>query len=338
MSGEKTEEPTEEKLRKSREKGQVPSRKNMLEAVIITAGVGVVAGTWSFVVEEIAKTMDIVVQSPTRSFGLSAEMMYQASQGLIIYTGAVAVFLGVLTLLANLLLNQFNFAPKALEPKFEKLNPVNGFKNMFSWTTVYNFVRMTVIFLTISVVCYVLIVQNLRDGVEASICGMQCLAEVFSYMVVVMTSLIILVLLICAAIDYRIQDALFKKQQKMTKDEVKREYKDSEGNPEIKGARHNIAEENIYLPTMREVTHVVYSSTALVALMHVPNSAPYVVMKGTGSNVSKLQQKFRAMGKKCVNLPGPATELHKIARIGQYIQGKSGARSWFKVLAATGDM
>ncbi|MEO1599425.1 MAG: EscU/YscU/HrcU family type III secretion system export apparatus switch protein [Pseudomonadota bacterium] len=338
MSGEKTEEPTEEKLRKAREKGQLPSRKNAVEVVLVATGVGIIAGTWTIVVEQMSGVFDAVLSAPEQSFQRSLARVYDASQGMILYTVAITGFMGLLTLLFTLLLNKFNFAPKALEPKFSKLNPVSGLKNMFSMNTVYNFLRMTTVFVTIFTICYVIIRGNMGDGIDASACGLSCLSKLFPSLLIQMVTLIIIVLLLAAAIDFRIQDMLFKKQQKMTKDEVKREYKNSEGDPHVRGARQSIAEENIYMPSMQEVTHVVYSNTLLVALLHVPNSSPIVVMKSKGRNVSRLQQKFRSMGKKCVNLPAAAADLHPAAVIGQHMEGKKAARGWFKVLAATGDL
>ncbi|MEM9147430.1 MAG: EscU/YscU/HrcU family type III secretion system export apparatus switch protein [Pseudomonadota bacterium] len=338
MSGEKTEEPTEEKLRQAREKGQVPSRKHAVEVVLVATGVGIIAGTWTIVVDQMTGVFDAVLQAPEQGYQRSLARAYDESQGMIIYMLAVTGVMGLLTLLITLLLNNFNFAPKALEPKFSKLNPVSGLKNMFSISTLYNFIRMTTVFTAIFTICYLIIRGNMGDGIDASACGLTCLARLFPSVLVKMVALIIIVLFLAAAIDFRIQDMLFKKQQKMSKDEVKREYKNNEGDPYVRGARQSIAEENIYMPSMQEVTHVVYSNSLLVAFMHVPNASPFVVMKSKGRNVSRLQQKFRSMGKRCVNLPAAASELHPVSVIGKNIEGKQAARSWFKVLAAAGDL
>lgn len=337
MSGEKTEAPTEEKLRKSREKGELPARKNVLEAFLLTGGFALIIGLSATLHEGISAVFEASLSGLDMSFSAALGRARDAAMGVVQLIAGLALACGLTVLLMNLLLNKFNFAPKAMEPKFEKLNPVTGFKNIFSISTLYNFIRLLFLFTTISLIGYLIIRGNIVDGVDAAACGVTCLAVLFPPIIMQMVILILTVVIIFAAIDFKIQNALFTKQQKMTKDEVKKESKNSEGDPQIKGNRTAIGEENIYLPTMKEVTHVVYSNTVLVALMARKGEAPIVVMKSKGTNVARLQLKFRAMGKKCVNLPEIAAQLHPKAKIGQYLEGKDAAKGWFKVLAHAGE-
>ncbi len=332
MSGEKTEEASPEKLKKAREKGQLPSKKNTVEIIVLVIGFLVLSATWDTVARSIADVMEAAVEMPIYGFTPSYAKAQDAIGRIIQYALTVTGVLGMVGLVGTLLLNKFNFAPKAMTPNFGKLNPVSGLKGLFSMNTIYNGVRMAMLFVVIGVGAYLVIYGNMGDGIEASICGLSCLIELFSRMIHTMVIMFLASMALFALVDFKIQHILFMKKQKMSKDDVKQEHKNSEGDGQIKGQRQNIAEENLYLPTMKEVTHVVYSNSTLVALMNIPNSAPFVVMKSTGSNVPKLQYKFRQMGKKCINMAGLATRLHKIAKVNQRLEGKEAARIWFKIL------
>jgi type III secretion protein U len=334
---EKTEQPTQKKLDDSRKEGQVPQRKNVLEAAIVTAGVFGVTGLWDDVAAGLLSLFDAVFDSIEDGFDHSLAGIWKASLDTSVTVAALIVGLGFGLLLLNLLLNGFNFAPKALSPKFEKLNPVNGLKGMFSKHTAYNFVRLLVYFTAVSLILYMTLKNNLADTIRASACGLTCLAQIFPPMINTMVTQILLVLIILALVDFRLQDMMFISQNKMSKDDIKREYKGSQGDPMIKGMRNQLAHEDMRLPSPREVTHVIYANGYLVALLYKPGSTPFVVMKAKGESVPSIQARFRRMGVRCVNLPAVAREFYMKYAVSAHTDAQS-AIGMSKVLRMTGEL
>jgi flagellar biosynthesis protein FlhB len=319
MSGDKTEEPTQRKLEDARRQGQVPQRKSVHEVIVLTTGVMLVMAIWPGVARLLGKVFDVAFQGASGTLAEANSRMVDLGKQAAILNLSIALSLGAVTLLACLLLSRFNFAPAALTPKFEKLNPVNGLKAIFSIGTVYNFVRLLVFFVSSGLILYLMVASHLRDVIHASLCGTACLADLFPGIFKTTVVIILLVLAILAAIDFKVQTAIFRKQNRMSKDDVKREYKSAEGDPHIKGARHQIAHEDATLPSLKDVTHVVYSSKALVALVYHEGYRPFVVLKADGSNVPRLLQRFRRAGTPCVNLPGIAISFHAMGIVGTYM-------------------
>lgn len=325
MSGEKTEEPTEQRLRDQRKKGQVPQRKNVIEAAYLIASYLLLVSLSSQLYEgmflQIQTATDAVKQDFRNGLLHSFDAASKQIRTLMTFVAISFAF----PLLVGLFLNKFNFAPQAMSPKFEKFNPVNGLKGMFSKSTLYNFFRLLIYFTAVSVILTSVLMSSFNDVLAASVCGAPCLAPFFLGKIQMVVLMILGVLLLLAAIDFRIQTKLFRNQNKMSKEDVKNEAKGQEGDPLIKSKRREIANEDATLPTAKDVTHVVYGPEFLVALIYYDGSGerPYAVSKARGGMVAKIQRRFREIGKPTVFLPGVAADFHRLATVGDYLPARS---------------
>lgn len=323
MSGEKTEEPTDQRLRQSREKGDVAQRKNILEAFTICAGVVLVFVLWPMFYVGIAGVFDATLESLNKPLSEKRNELLSAGFDAALFSLTLTAILAISGLLLHLLLNRFNFAPQSLTPKFDKFNPVTGLKNLFSKSTFYNFGRIMVLFPAICAIYYSVVHSNMGEIVRASYCGVRCIADIFYDIFVQTLVLIIGLLVILAAIDFKIQTVLFLSQSKMTKDEVKREHKGNEGDPLIKSARRQIALEDAETPTLNQVTHVVFSGGFMVGLFLEQGYFPFVLIKADGQNARKATARCRTKGAKCVNLPDVARDFYRMAVVGRYMSRES---------------
>ncbi|MDC0659477.1 EscU/YscU/HrcU family type III secretion system export apparatus switch protein [Leisingera sp. SS27] len=327
MSGEKTEEPTQKKLDDARKEGQLPQRKNVIEAVFLTVSVLLLAGLAGRISDSLQAVLSNVISSVQTGFdeglGLVLISIKELAVVFFIFLGAAFAF----TLLFGLFLNRFNFAPKAMKPKFEKLNPVNGLKSLFSKNTLYNFGRILTYFIILSLLLYITIRNNFTDVINASHCGVYCLAPLFIGYLKTLLAVILVVLLLLAAADYKVQNALFRKQNMMSKDDVKNEFKGQEGDPQVKGERKSIAMREANLPSLKEATHVIYGEQYMVAVIYYPDSQtpPFMVAKARGGSIGKTLRRSQSYGVGLYNLPGVAKELHKMAAPGSYLPAKSAA-------------
>lgn len=336
MSGEKTEQPTQRRLGDRRKEGQIPQRKNVVEAALLTFTALLLAGTFRPLASGLLDLSTIVFSSVDRDFDAARAASFTAAMKPVWLTLGICAAASLFTLAVGLLVNNFNFAPKALAPKFQKFNPVSQIKNIFSKTTLYNFARMLVYFMAVVLILYLAVWGGIEDAINASYCGVLCLFPFFLSKFTTSIIAILIVLTLMAALDYRIQTRLFISQNKMTKDEVKREFKGQEGDPEIKANRRSIVMNDAVMPLPSEATHVVHSDQVLVALIFYPAAGqrPYVVYKANGAAVPGLCRKFRALKIPTVNLPAAALELYRMGVVGQYMPARS-ARPMEKVLRAT---
>ncbi|MCP1846085.1 type III secretion protein U [Bradyrhizobium sp. USDA 4524] len=325
MSGEKTEEPTQKKLEDQRKEGQLPQRKNVIEAIVVTASLLMLIalsrpfGSLSIRLTETA--IDTVLQGLEQNLPALMKINYELAALVAAYLG----FILIVTLTSGLLLNRFNFSLKPLSPKFDRLNPVNTLKGLFSMNTIYNFVRILIIFFSISYVVYYTITSSLRDIIVSSYCGIHCTAPIMETKIVNTIVIILVVFIILAAFDFKAQTKMFISKSKMSKEDIKNEYKNQEGDPQIKSARKSIAMNNTNQPGPRDVTHVVFGDDHLVAIIYREQARqrPYVVMKARGGSVSRLEAKLRAFRIPTFNLPGVAQEFHAMAGVGQYLPPRS---------------
>lgn len=228
-------------------------------------------------------------------------------------------------LVFGMLLNKFVFAPKALSPKFERFNPVTQLKGIFSKATLYNFVRMTFLFGGMVSIFSALYLYNVDNALHASYCGSACLYHLFWSRIGILVAAIFLLLLVLAVVDYFVQSRMFLSQNKMSKEEIKREYKEQEGDPEIKAGRKSIALNDAVLPLLSDATHVVHSDQVLVAIIFYPASGqpPYLIFKSKGAGVPELRRKFQAMRIPIFHMPGAALELYRMGSPGQYLPARS---------------
>jgi len=325
MSGEKTEQPTQHRLQERRKEGQIPQRKNIVEAALLISAVLILVGFSGPLSAALLNLSTVVFSGVDRNFEAVKATSFIAAMDVVSLMAAICILISMFTLLTGLLLNKFNFSVKPLTPNINKLNPASQIKNIFSKHTIYNFIRMIIIFSSILIIFISVVWGSLDDSINASYCGEMCLYPLFISRIKIVVTTILLVLLLMAATDYRIQTRLFASQNKMTKEEVKREHKEQEGDPKIKFGRRSIAMEDAALPMPSEATHVVHSDQVLVALIFYPSAQlpPYVVFKAKGAKVPALCRKFRALKIPIVSLPSVALDFYRMAPPGQYLPPRS---------------
>jgi len=266
MSGEKTEQPTPKKIKESRKKGEVFKSKDVIQALLfITAAAVITTGGRAYVSE----LLDLMKQffQPEIMRGTMPEnamltrMAYAWSKFLIL-TAPLMGALMIAGAAANFIQVKVLFAPEVIKPKFEKLNPVNGFKNVFFSPNTYielikNLIKFTVVFWLL----YSAIRGSLRDIVPTA--GMR-LDQTASLAARLMTGLLFKVggvFVVLGAADYMIQKKLFMKKMMMSKQEVKEEYKEMEGDPHVKHMRKHLFQQLMHGSVARNVPR----ATAVVA-------------------------------------------------------------------------
>lgn len=320
-SGEKTEEPTDHRLKEARKKGQVPQRKNSIEAVFTVLAILLMIQVSPTLAQQFIVQMTASIDGVVLDFQSGIQGSVVALQPILITVLAITAGFSLLTLFVGLFLNGFNFSAENIAPKFEKLNPVSGLKQMFSLQTLYNFGRLLLFFVPVTITLYLLIWLNIETMIHASECGWTCVAEVFLGLLTILLVVFALLQVVLGALDHFLQNILFRRQNKMTKDDVKREHKQNDGDPQLKGTRKSIAQQDALLPHKRAATHVIVGENILVALIYYPqqNSAAYMLFKHKGTRVADFANEFRAYKCPVVVMPNQARRLFSTAPVGQYL-------------------
>ena len=296
---ERTEEPTAKRQKESREKGQVARSKELNTlAVVMVAAVGLL-----MLGPRLAqRLMDLMVYN----FSIEREALYNTDRiNLHLLSSLNHGFSGLAPLLFMLLvaalvgpvlLGGWLFSAKLLAPKGERLNPLAGLKRMFSIKALVELLKALAKFLVVLVMA--LVVLNMRTD-DLLALGNEPLPTAIAHSAWVLgTSLVLLAsaLILIAAVDVPFQIWDNKQKTKMTKQEVRDEYKDSEGKPEVKSRVRQLQREMAERRMMGEVpkADVVITNPThyAVALKYDPvqSGAPVVVAKGADFLAQKIRE------------------------------------------------
>jgi len=243
--GEKTEQPTDKRRSDAREKGQVSKSADFGSAVLLTGVVTVLAMFGGRVLMSSGNVMGKMLDESTLASDLSGSGI--AREAMRAFTEASRWLLplwGVLMLVAcagGLMQVGFLLAPKALQPKFERINPLKGVARLFSKRSV---VKATLDLLKFAVLFSVglIVVRSEYDRIIGV--GMLPLGQsvvVTAKLVLELAIWVLVVLLVLGIIDYTYQRWQNTEDMKMTRHEVKDERKSSEGDPDVKNRRMRLA-------------------------------------------------------------------------------------------------
>ena len=246
MSGEKTEQPTPKKLRDARKKGQVAKSKE----VSSTAGIiAVVVVLWALSDWYLIMFQEMVL-FPAQVYSMEfRDALKAVTWGLlskaILMIAPLVVASATAAIAGNVMQFGFLLAFEPIKPDVKKINPIQGAKKIFSIKNVVELVKSVIKIVFLSLVVYFVIRSSLNDLMNLPWCGSSCILPVLGSLLKKLMIFAILAFMVIAVADFMFEKFQFTKEQKMTKDEVKREYKEMEGNPEIKGKRKQLHQELI---------------------------------------------------------------------------------------------
>ncbi len=331
---EKTEEPSQRKIDKSREDGQILQSKEMFVFSSIAMGLLVFLFIPEFAIpgmNEWGKLFQI--ESKEQLSNLAFTRLYQVFEIIIIIALFVGVPLMVVTLLTQIAVGGINFAPKAAAFKGNKINPLKGLKRMFSMKGLVELgksvLKVVLLIGLAAIVIYIMLPQLL----QISHGSLQSALEVMYYAFPFLIGTLLTALAIIAAIDYFWQRHVHIQQLKMTKQELKDDHKQTDGSPEVKAKiRRMQMEKSRESSKQREALENVSNATAVitnpthfaVALKYNPGEigAPTILAMGQGVIAQQIIE--RANDNKITVFRSPllARALYFTGEIGQEISDK----------------
>ena len=260
----KTEKPTPYKLKQARKKGQVARSKEVPSALILLFAVIYFWFRWDWLVEELKDVIIVPSELYNMEFhrALGAWADYALNKILTVLVLPFSFFILIAAIIGNLIQFGFLFSFEPIIPKYQKIDPVQGFKRIFSIKSV-----IKVLFSIFKVIIGMFILYVIiRIAVPAYIvdvdqCNVICMKDTMETLIKYLAVAMLIFLIIIAVLDFIFQKHQFLKEQMMTKDELKREYKNREGDPEIKGQLKSIQREMLN----QDIGERIKSSRLLVA-------------------------------------------------------------------------
>jgi type III secretion YscU/HrpY family protein len=302
QGGEKTEQPTEKRLRDAKKKGQVAKSQDLSSAVLLIVAVMILWGTSGYIGSSLKELIinqinfatsfneKLTTQTANDSLWLIVSTIFYLLTGIF---GAVFV----MAFLINFLQVGPLFSTEAIKPNFSKLNPAPAFQQKFFKSRPYIEVTKTIIKIIIATVVVGTTLWDARgDLIRLTAQEPQASLAFLSQLFLDVGLKVGIAYLLIGGADFFLQKMLHKKENKMSKKEVKDEYKESEGDPYIKYKRRQIHREIIaqgMSSSVKKSSVVVANPTHVAVAIKYErgeDAAPVIVAKGADLMAAKIRE------------------------------------------------
>ena len=319
MSDEKTEEPSDKKLRDARRDGEtVKSPDLSFSLLLIAASLGLsLAGP--AMGEHLRALMNIALDVHASGEGdvdLRRAMGRIGMQALLL---SIPVLVAVVAAIASVAAQVgFAISFKPLEPKFNAINPASGLKRMFSLRSFIDLAKMLVKAAVLAAALYKTMLALIPMIVGVAYEPVPDLIELSWSALCRLFAVSGVLYLVLGVADYGIQKWLFIRDHRMSKEEVKREHKDAEGDPHLKGKRKQVAKEIVEGNPDKAVAGaqavIVNPTHYAVAVRYMPDEydLPRIVAKGVDADALEIRRMAERHGVPIVGNPPLARALYLV--------------------------
>ena len=253
---ERTEQATPKRLREAREKGQIARSKELTTfSLLLASGIGIFLMGGNIVESLLGSMRDSFQPSTDRIFNASELPSFFLSElvNALMVIAPLLALLVVVAFFAPIALGGWSFSADALNAKWERVSPISGIKRIFSWKSIVELVKALAKFGLVAVVAALFmwghkdeLVVLSNDDIHA---GLSASGDILLWAFLIITSPLIIVV----AIDVPFQLWNHAKQLRMTRQEVRDENKETEGNPEVRARVRSIQREMAKNRMMAEV-------------------------------------------------------------------------------------
>lgn len=323
---EKTEQPTPKKLRDARQKGQVAKSQDVTSAVLTVTCFVLISILWMPYVEELKS----LILLPSHFYEVPfREAFPQVLQAIVIKIILLSLPIFAAVIVVGIAANVAQSGPmlvfEPVKPELKKLNPMEKAKQIFSMKNIIEFIKSALKVLIIGVLIYIITKQSLDPLTRLPYAGENGVLLALKPMLSHLAINISLVYVAISAFDWFFQKFQHIKQLKMSKDEVKREYKESEGSPEIKSKRKQLHQEMINSNTVentRKASVVVTNPTHLAIAIHYKeeeNQMPRILAKGEDHVARRMVEAAKQEGIPVMQHIPLARALYEEVDVGRFV-------------------
>ena len=325
---ERTEQPTERRLQEARKKGQVPRSKELntmlslilASVALLVLGGGISQNIMQVSVEGFSVPRELVFDSSQ----LPYQFMYMASQALLALSPFMAVML-ISVFAGPLMMGGWSFSLETISFKLEKLNPITGLARIFSLKGLVELAKALAKFLLLlgaAILIFFSIDQQLLSlaSMNPKAAGIEAVTVLVQVLLILSATTILIV-----ALDVPFELWNHSKQLRMTKQEVKDEMKETDGNPQVKQRirtmQRQLAESRMMEDVKTADVVITNPTHYAVALQYLdrPGSAPRLVAKGKDLTALRIRSIATEHDIPLFEAPPLARALYRSTEIGHEI-------------------
>jgi len=285
----RTEEPTGKRISEARKKGQVAQSRELNAAVVLLIGGILLGGPGASL---LAKMTELLVRSlidlPTSIPNLIwlRQMLFMDAITILPYLGLIVVGLLITGVAVTLAQTGFLWASEKLGFDFDRVNPIKGFKRLLSLNGFVELLRALLKVALVGWVAYRFLLNHVFSLIGMGQVDMNTALQNWAAMALALISQVAMAYMVLAVIDYGYQRWQNKKSLKMSKEEIKDEYKQTEGNPLIKSAirskQRRIAMRRMMAKVPKADVVITNPTHLAIAIQYKPAemNAPVVLAKG----------------------------------------------------------
>jgi len=292
---EKTEQPTSKRLRDSREEGQVAKSQEIPATATTAALFAVLFGLWDYFWGVLNDLMAIPLRVMNRPFD---EIFFPTLLAVLVDIARIVLPVVLLVMILGLLTNLIQVGvlvtPKAIIPKLSHLSPKNWFKKVFSIKGLVEFLKSCIKVTAIGITVWLTVKDSLTSLQGIPRQGVGSVYSAVGGLLWDIAVAVVCVMIVIAVLDYLFQRWQHNKGLMMSKDEVKREYKEMEGNAEVKSMRKQLHQEMLSsgaAQSTRKATVLVTNPTHLAIALYYEEGEtplPIVLAKGEGPTAARM--------------------------------------------------
>ncbi len=327
---EKTEKATPKKRTKAREEGQVAKSREISSVCVIFVGMMSLLLFGAFIYTNTLTVMKhsfLAIGTPGLDMDMArcVEIANQVIGQFFVIVSPVMAAVFVAALLSNFMQVGFAISVKAIKPKFSKFNPIAGVKRLFGPNSLNEFVKSLWKLAIIGVIAYWTIKNEFKHLVPLADTSV---ASILIYILKIFFKMFmraIIAMIFMAAADYAFQKWQFEKKLKMTKQEVKEEHKQTEGDPTVKSRIRSVQYQMARRRMMQEVPKadvIVTNPTHLALALQYESTgmnAPKVLAKGAGAVAQRIKEIAEDHDIPIVENKDLAQSLYKLVDIGDEV-------------------
>lgn len=295
----KTEEPTPKKKKDARKQGNIAKSAEVNKAMTFIAILVVIYMMSGSIISEL---QGFIVNILSGDFSMTMNdntikiLMFKVMMSFMKIVLPISLIIMVFGILGSLIQTGLFFSMESLKPKFSKLNPLTGLKNMFSMKAIVNLIKSMVVICIMIYLGYSFMSKNFEGIIKSGDIYLPYMFNIVLDLIKSILTSITLAVAVVAVLDYGYEKFSHKKGLKMTKQEVKEEYKQMEGDPHIKG---KIKQKQRQMANQRMMQAVPSSTVIVTNPTHISiairyeqgkDTTPIVVAKGVDEVAFRIRE------------------------------------------------
>jgi type III secretion protein U len=318
---------SDKKLRDARRKGRVPTSRDLVGGFTLTLMFIYLLIVWPTLGDHLHELVAFVSQSVDRPFAEAGSKAVQFAIHVLLVMTLPLVAILVVGNLASGMASTFGpvFSFELVKPKFDHINPAEGLKRIFSMRNAVEFAKAAVKVATLAAAFFLTLRSAIEPLFETPVCGERCLVAAAVATVKPLAATAAVTFMAIGLADLLIQRRLFLRDMRMTRTEAKREHKDLEGDPLIRGERRRVrlqfVGQNVRLGIRNAVIAIVHEDQ-IVGLRYRARvtPVPVVVCKGHGETGRAMLAQARQLGIPIVDNATFAAALAAQHKVGERIR------------------